>query len=145
MLKTAARSSHLQEFYKMAALIGFVKFARKNLRSKVACLGLELHQKRLHHIYFLLNWGVFSEKLFHRTPPPDCFCKATWDLSFRQMPNCEQKYYGKMWCVARFGTICTILKRWKTPIEECFTFFKLYKWYQIAQPITNVMCCSVFV
>ena len=59
----------------MAALIGFVKFARKNLRSKVACLGLQLHQKRLHHIYFLLNWGMFSEKLFHRTPPADCFCK----------------------------------------------------------------------
>ena len=26
---------------------------------------------------------------------------------------------GNMWCVARFGTICTILKTWKTPMEEC--------------------------
>ena len=24
-----------------------------------------------------------------------------------------------MWCIARFGTICTILKNVKTPIEEC--------------------------
>ena len=24
-----------------------------------------------------------------------------------------------MWCIARFGTICTILKTWKTPMEEC--------------------------
>ena len=56
-----------------------------------------------------------------------------------------------------FGTISTILKTWKTPIDECyflvklhastllknitvsevfFTFFKLYKWYQIAQIIS---------
>ena len=25
-----------------------------------------------------------------------------------------------LWCVARFGTICTILKTWKTPMEECW-------------------------
>ena len=25
-----------------------------------------------------------------------------------------------MWCVARFGIICTILKMWKTPMEECY-------------------------
>ena len=24
-----------------------------------------------------------------------------------------------MWCVARFGAICTISKTWKTPMEEC--------------------------
>ena len=24
-----------------------------------------------------------------------------------------------MWCVAWFGTICTIEKNWKTPMEEC--------------------------
>ena len=24
-----------------------------------------------------------------------------------------------MWCVARFDSICTILKTWKTPMEEC--------------------------
>ena len=62
-----------------------------------------------------------------------------------------------MRCVARFGTICTIQKAWKTSMEECyfqwscrlkaftksetppwvfFTFFKLYKRYQIAQHIT---------
>ena len=54
-----------------------------------------------------------------------------------------------MWCVARFGTICTILKSekhpWRsanfstkinTPLWVFFTLFKLYKWYQIAQRIT---------
>ena len=41
----------------------------------------------------------------------------------------RETYYGQkfsfrsllaesMWCFARFGTICTILKTWKTPIEE---------------------------
>ena len=55
-----------------------------------------------------------------------------------------------MWSFARFGTICTIWKMWKTPTEECyfiacnlkkvrvtlhvlFTFSKLCKWYQIAE------------
>ena len=26
---------------------------------------------------------------------------------------------GFMWCVEQFGAICTILKKWKTPVEEC--------------------------
>ena len=65
-----------------------------------------------------------------------------------------------MRCVARFGTICTIKKREKhpwssvnfskvvgltcnfnkinTPPWMFFTFFKLYKWYQTAQRITNI-------
>ena len=49
---------------------------------------------------------------------------------------------------AQFGAICTILKTWKRPIEACYTqrntppwvfytFFKLHKWYQIAQNITT--------
>ena len=29
-----------------------------------------------------------------------------------------------MWCVARFSTMCTILKTWKTPMEECYFFTK---------------------
>ena len=50
-----------------------------------------------------------------------------------------------MWCVARFGTICAILKTRKkthwgvlilTPSWVFFTFFKMYKWYQVAQRIT---------
>ena len=66
--------------------------------------------------------------------------------------------YTIMWCFARFGIICTILKTWKTPMEEChfwwscrvkacnftksntppcmfFKFSKLYKWYRIAPRI----------
>ena len=27
--------------------------------------------------------------------------------------------YFYVWCVTRFGTICTIWKTWKTPMEEC--------------------------
>ena len=55
-----------------------------------------------------------------------------------------------MWCSARFSTICTIWKTWKIPMEECyfyhksntpswvfFTFFKLHKWYQIAESISS--------
>ena len=65
-----------------------------------------------------------------------------------------------MWCVSRFGTICAILKnvknthkgvlilvelqasacnftKIKTPPWVFFIFFKSYKWYQIAQRITN--------
>ena len=50
---------------------------------------------------------------------------ATWSSS---------KKVAVCWCVARFGAIWTILKTWKTPVG-IFTFFKLYKWYQIAQRI----------
>ena len=37
-----------------------------------------------------------------------------------------------MQCIALFGTICTILKMWKAPMEECYfkesnMFFKLNK------------------
>ena len=59
-----------------------------------------------------------------------------------------------MWCVAWFGTICLTKKNLKnahdgvlslafnftksnTPQWVFFTFFKLYKWYQIAQNITH--------
>ena len=60
-----------------------------------------------------------------------------------------------MWCFARFRTICTIWKTWKTFMEDyyfqyslqftksntppClfFTFFILCKWYQIPQRITT--------
>ena len=56
---------------------------------------------------------------------------------------------NEMRCFLRFGTIFTILKTWKTPIEECyftksntsprvfFTFLKLYKWFQIAKSISD--------
>ena len=27
---------------------------------------------------------------------------------------------GYMWCFAQFGTICTIWKTWKAPVEECY-------------------------
>ena len=63
-----------------------------------------------------------------------------------------------MWCFVRFGTICTILKTWKTPMEECYfliklqaeftkintppwlflTCFKLCKWYQTAQSVSYI-------
>ena len=29
------------------------------------------------------------------------------------------KIMANTWCVARFGTICKILKKWKTSMEEC--------------------------
>ena len=36
-------------------------------------------------------------------------------------------YAGReyFWCIARFGTICTILKTWKTLMEECYFLGKL--------------------
>ena len=44
------------------------------------------------------------------------------------------------------------LKDVKTPMEECFfppwvffMFFKLYKWYQIAQPISYIIISDFFV
>ena len=51
-------------------------------------------------------------------------------LSFSP-PNCN-KLLPHVWCVARFGSICTIKN---TPPWVFFTFFKLYKCYQIAQRI----------
>ena len=64
------------------------------------------------------------------------------------IPCRRQKIIKIMWCVARFGTICAILKMWKhpwrsvtfsksnTPPWVFFVFLTLYKWYQIAQSIT---------
>ena len=60
--------------------------------------------------------------------------------------------FSQMWCFARFGTICIILKTWKTPMEAdinspswvFFKFFELYKWYQIAQRITNTFYSTLF-
>ena len=66
-----------------------------------------------------------------------------------------------MWCNAQFGTICTILKTWKTPMKECYFLVKLYgkawtllkvtllhgyfscflnctKWYQTVQTISFI-------
>ena len=31
-----------------------------------------------------------------------------------------------MWCFAQFGTFCTILRKWKHPLEECY--FYCYCW-----------------
>ena len=55
--------------------------------------------------------------------------------------------YDEMWYFARLGTICTSLIPWKTQMKQryfkkdssmvFFTFFKLYKWYQIAQSVTS--------
>ena len=40
--------------------------------------------------------------------------------TLRDQENWKSKAESKkMWCVARFGTICTILKLGKTPIEQC--------------------------
>ena len=67
--------------------------------------------------------------------------------------------FYNMWCVVRFGTICTILKTWKNthggvlilvsevagftkiniPPWVFFTCFKLCKWYQIAQRTTYAL------
>ena len=42
-----------------------------------------------------------------------------------------------MRCFARFGSICTIFGiKSNTPPWALFTFFRLYKWYQIAQRTT---------
>ena len=65
----------------------------------------------------------------------------------------------QMWCVVRFGTTCNLkyvksthggvlllvklqasacnFTKSNTPPWVFFTFLKLYKWYQIAQRITN--------
>ena len=64
-----------------------------------------------------------------------------------------------MWCFARFGTICTILKNVKntkegvlllvssTPSWVFFTFFNLYKWCEIAQSVPYMIwvrsCCLI--
>ena len=80
--------------------------------------------------------------------------------------NCEMTrtyILNKYWIYfARFGTICTIYKMWHHPggvillvkllsyniklylkylsSVGFFTFFKLWKWYQIAQSVTHWIC-----
>ena len=44
--------------------------------------------------------------------------KKRTSLIFKVSWHVLQFYHG-MWCVARFGTICTISKSWKALMEEC--------------------------
>ena len=68
------------------------------------------------------------------------------DVHIKPQPQIPRYY---MSCFAQFGTTCTIFKNVKnthggalllvksnTPPWVFYTFFKLYKWYQIAQNIT---------
>ena len=86
----------------------------------------------------------------NKTPVANiCVISFCWNLNVFHL---DISIY--LWCVGRFGTICLILKRCKTPMEDSacklakintppwvfFTFFKLYKWYQIAQCITFEQC-----
>ena len=44
-------------------------------------------------------------------------------VSYRDIPNkfeTVQKNMEYMWCAARLGAICVILKTWKTPMDECY-------------------------
>ena len=67
-------------------------------------------------------------------------------------------YFFHMWYVAPFGTIVQFKKREKHPWRSAnfgnftkinnppwvfFTFFKLYKWYRIAQRISYYRCLSL--
>ena len=52
---------------------------------------------------FSVNGDILVENLKETCP----FC-STSSLSFNHM-----------WCVARFGSICTTWKTWKTSMEEC--------------------------
>ena len=59
-----------------------------------------------------------------------CICWANQRLKKGDQKIITLFIYNYLWCVAWFGTICTILKKVKTS-WIFFTFFKLYKWYQI--------------
>ena len=50
----------------------------------------------------------------------------------------KAKVHLHIWCVARFGTICTICNFIKinTPPWVFFMFLKLHKWYQIVRRTT---------
>ena len=89
---------------------------------------------RLLLIHFILHILLYTSFTFTIT-------------SARLDPNPVDVIKLSIWCVTRFGTICTILKTWKILMEEawacnftkrntppwvCFTSLKLYKWYQIA-------------
>ena len=95
------------------------------------------NKKRLRH-NFSDYWGTFRRKLRSFSEQPFC-C------------DCIQRY-KYMRRLTRFGTVCTIKEKVKsthggvlllgnftkssTPPWVFFTFFKLYKWCQIAQSIT---------
>ena len=62
---------------------------------------------------------------------------------YSHITTLQLHYQSHLWCFARFGTIRTIHKTWKTPMGECyfyftksnsspwvfFIFFKLCTWY----------------
>ena len=57
------------------------------------------------------------------------FCRI-WETLYLIRDFNSETTKKQMWCFARFGTICTILKTWETVRHWCFSrFLKLYKCY----------------
>ena len=50
---------------------------------------------------------------------PAIFKDSEHDEMLNKFLECVSEKEVSLWCVARFGNICTILKTWKTPMEEC--------------------------
>ena len=94
-------------------------------------LNLDIFHNFLVYLFLTLDWQMFTDQYFY----DNNYWKA-------------RRVY-KMWCFARFGAPWTILKTWKTLINECsisntppwvfFTLFNLYKWRQIAQNVSNTL------
>ena len=77
--------------------------------------------------WFVYDWFLYESNI---------------DLIWIKVSHCVLN----MRCFAGFGTICAIWKTWKIAMENSyfyppwvlFTFFKLYKWYQILQNISYI-------
>ena len=92
------------------------------------------YQKPLFISYFFINvtleWnGLIKYKALQIYVKKVCF---SWNWT-------GDKWFWYLWCVARFAKITKLCNFTKINIPPWvfFTFFKLYKWYQIAQHITN--------
>ena len=64
-----------------------------------------------------------------------------WVTSYAGMYKAFHCWFAlHMWCVARFSTICTILKTWKTPVEECYKSKILHGVFARFSNCTNSVC-----
>ena len=100
--------------------------------SLVAKSKLRLHLKlsqlaydsEVHFDYRLNPYPVFFISHFlTRRVREELFTPSRYTRFRNSTLNCRRVEVLKnihMWCFARFGAICTILKTWKTPMEECY-------------------------
>ena len=98
------RSSRPDVFCEKSVLRNFAKFTGKHLCQGLFLIKLQTWGLQLYLIrdsgtgVFLWILRNFSEQLFHRTPPDDCFCELSFELTLLIF---SYMYYVNQWLLLR--------------------------------------------